>query len=243
MYTIGICDDDMSFVGQIEKYLQKYARREKLVFDIVSFLNGDEYLRFLREEPPLDIIFLDIEFGGGTDGVTIGKELRSDLKNETTQIVYVSAMESYALQLFQNRPIGFLVKPVGGQDIERIMKEYIRVFGQSSRNFFEYGIGRKKFRVREDEIMYFQCVGRKVEIAKAKGGNAEFYGTMEEVEGKLNNDNFWRIHKSYIVNASYILEFRTEEICLTNGEILPVSRRRSRGIQERILEEKIRRRK
>jgi Response regulator of the LytR/AlgR family len=91
--------------------------------------------------------------------------------------------------------------------------------------------------------MYFQCVGRKVEIAKAKGGNAEFYGTMEEVEGKLNNDNFWRIHKSYIVNASYILEFRTEEICLTNGEILPVSRRRSRGIQERILEEKIRRRK
>ena len=243
MYTIGICDDDMSFVGQIEKYLQKYARREKLVFDIVSFLNGDEYLRFLREEPPLDIIFLDIEFGGGTDGVTIGKELRSDLKNETTQIVYVSAMESYALQLFQNRPIGFLVKPVGGQDIERIMKEYIRVFGQSGRNFFEYGIGKKKVRVREDEIMYFQCVGRKVEIAKAKGGNAEFYGTMEEVEGKLNNDNFWRIHKSYIVNASYILEFRTEEICLTNGEILPVSRRRSRGIQERILEEKIRRRK
>lgn len=136
MYTIGICDDDMAFGCQVEKYLQEYASREKLVFDITIFLSGEEYLRFLGEEQPLDILFLDIEFGGGADGVIVGKELRSDLKNERTQLVYVSAMESYALQLFQNRPIGFLVKPVERQDLERIMEEYIRVFGQSSRIFF-----------------------------------------------------------------------------------------------------------
>lgn len=243
MYTIGICDDDMTFGCQVEKYLQEYASREKLVFDITIFLSGDEYLRFLEEELPLDIIFLDIEFGGSTDGVIVGKELRSDLKNETTQIVYVSAMESYALQLFQNRPIGFLVKPVERQDIERIMREYIRVFGHGSRHFFEYGISRKKFRVREDEIMYFQCVGRKVEIVTGRGESAEFYGNMEEVAGKLKGDHFWRIHKSYIVNANYILEFRAEEVHLTNGEVLPVSRRHREGIQGKVLEERIRRRK
>ena len=66
---------------------------------------------------------------------------------------------------------------------------------------------------------------------------------MDEVAGKLNEDNFWRIHKSYIVNISYISEFRVEEVCLTNGEVLPVSRRRREGIQEKILEERIRRRK
>ena len=222
MYTIGICDDDMAFGCQIEKYLQEYASREKLVFDITIFLSGDEYLRFLEEELPLDIIFLDIEFGGGTDGVIVGKELRSDLKNETTQIVYVSAMESYALQLFKNRPIDFLVKPVERQDIDRIMKEYIRVYGQKSRNFFEYGIRGKKYRVREDEIMYFQCVGRKIEITTDRSRNTEFYGNMDEVEKKLNGDNFWRIHKSYIVNINYISEFHAEEVCLINGETIPV---------------------
>ena len=130
-----------------------------------------------------------------------------------------------------------------GQDIDRVVKEYIRIFGQRSRNFFEYVIDRKRFRVRDDEIMYFQCVGRKVEIVTGKGRNAEFYGNMDEVAGKLNEDNFWRIHKSYIVNISYISEFRVEEVCLTNGEVLPVSRRRREGIQEKILEERIRRRK
>ncbi len=243
MYSIGICDDDIAFGGRIEKYLQEFAHRERLEFDIIIFLSGDEYLRFLREEPPLDIIFLDIEFGGSVDGVTVGEVIRSDLNNETTQIVYVSAMESYALRLFKNRPLDFLVKPVTGQDIDRVVKEYIRIYGQRSRNFFEYGIDRKRFRVRDDEIMYFQCVGRKVEIVTGKGRNAEFYGNMDEVAGKLNEDNFWRIHKSYIVNISYISEFRVEEVCLTNGEVLPVSRRRREGIQEKILEERIRRRK
>lgn len=243
MYTIGICDDDMAFGCRIEKYLQEYAYTEKLKFNITIFLSGDEYLRFLREEPPLDILFLDIEFGGGTDGVTVGKEIRADLKNETTQIVYVSAMESYALQLFKNRPIDFLVKPVERQDIDGIMNEYIRIYGQKSRAFFEYCISRKKFRVREDEIMYFQCVGRKIEITTDKGRNTEFYGNMDEVEKKLNGDNFWRIHKSYIVNVNYISEFHAEEVFLTNREILPVSRRRKEGIEEKFFEERIRRRK
>lgn len=108
------------------------------------------------------------------------------------------------------------------QDIDRIMKEYIRVYGQKSRNFFEYGIRGKKFRVREDEIMYFQCVGRKIEITTDRSRNTEFYGNMDEVEKKLNGDNFWRIHKSYIVNINYISEFHAEEVCLINGETIPV---------------------
>ncbi len=32
------------------------------------------------------------------------------LKNEMTQIIYISGIESYAMQLFQNRPMDFLVK-------------------------------------------------------------------------------------------------------------------------------------
>lgn len=241
MYNIGICDDDMTFGCRIEEYLHEYASKEKLEFDITIFLSGDEYLRFLRKESPLDILFLDIEFEGSTDGVTVGKEIRSDLKNETTQIVYVSAMESYALQLFKNRPIDFLVKPVKRQDIERIMKEYIRVYGQKNRSFFEYSIRGKKFRVREEEIMYFQCVGRKIEVATNRGKNVDFYGNMEDVAEKLNVDNFWRIHKSYVVNVNYILEFHAEEVCLINGEVLPVSCRHRKGIAEKFFEERMRR--
>ena len=52
-----------------------------------------------------------------------------DLRNEITQIVYVSALEEYAIQLFQNRPMDFLIKPIKQEDIDKIMNNYIHVFG------------------------------------------------------------------------------------------------------------------
>ena len=55
----------------------------------------------------LELLLLDIEFGGGMDGVKVGEMLRIDLVNEATQIVYVSAVESYAMRLFRNRPMDF----------------------------------------------------------------------------------------------------------------------------------------
>lgn len=69
----------------------------------------------------LDLLFLDIEFGKGMDGVKVGEMLRADLANEAAQIVYVSAVEDYAMRLFRNRPMDFLPKPVKRQDIERVM--------------------------------------------------------------------------------------------------------------------------
>ena len=47
-----------------------------------------------------------------------------DLRNEITQIVYVSALEEYAIQLFQNRPMDFLIKPIKQEDIDK-MREFI----------------------------------------------------------------------------------------------------------------------
>ena len=145
MYRIGICDDEITFGNLIEKYLEEYARKKGIRFDISVFLTGEGYLESLREGMVLDLLFLDIEFGGGMDGVKVGEMLRIDLVNEATQIVYVSAVESYAMRLFRNRPMDFLPKPVKRQDIERVMNEYIRVFGKKRGAVFEYGIGRRRF--------------------------------------------------------------------------------------------------
>ncbi len=238
MYRIGICDDEIAFGHLVEGYLQEYARRAGIRLDITVFSSGEEYLKLLREGMILDLLFLDIEFGGSMDGVKVGEMLRSDLANESTQIVYVSAMESYALQLFRNRPMDFLVKPVKKQDIEKVMKEYIRVFGKKRDAVFGYKIGRRRFRVAEDEILYFQCAGRKVGIVTGKGEKAEFYGSMEEVACRLDENRFWRIHKSYIVNVSHVSEFRAKEVCLNNGETLPVSRSFRESVQEKLLRER-----
>ena len=190
------------------------------------------------EEQPVDLLFLDIEFRNTMDGIQLGKTLRTELKNERTQIVYISEIETYAMQLFQNRPFDFLIKPIKQKTIDRVMQEYTRLFGKQNGSYFEYKTGKIYHQIAEEEIMYFQSDGRKIQLITNQKIKEEFYGKMDEVKEKVNENKFWYIHKSYLVNRSYISSFNAMGILLINGTELPVSRTYWKEIQRRILEER-----
>lgn len=54
MYKVGICDDNIAFGSQMEKYLEEYAKREAIPLDIVIFGSGSEYLKYLQAEAPIE---------------------------------------------------------------------------------------------------------------------------------------------------------------------------------------------
>lgn len=164
-----------------------------------------------------------------------------DLRNEITQIVYVSALEEYLIQLFQNRPMDFLIKPIKQEDIDKIMNNYIHVFGKKEKHVFEYRVGKNQYRIGYDDIIYFQSTGRKVEIV-TYDKRIDFYSSMDEIEKQLNKEIFWRIHKSYIINNRYIKEFSATEIGLENAIKLPISRTYREEIKKKILQDKMQRR-
>ena len=62
MYRIAICDDDLVFGSLLEQYLQNFAKTRRIPIDVLVFARGEEYLEFLIEEFPVDLIFLDIQF-------------------------------------------------------------------------------------------------------------------------------------------------------------------------------------
>ena len=169
------------------------------------------------------------------------RNMQKDLRNEITQIVYVSALEEYAIQLFQNRPMDFLIKPIKQEDIDKIMNNYIHVFGKKEKHVFEYRVGKNQYRIGYDDIIYFQSTGRKVEIV-TYDKRIDFYSSMDEIEKQLNKEIFWRIHKSYIINNRYIKEFSATEIGLENAIKLPISRTYREEIKKKILQDKMQRR-
>ncbi|MBD5547364.1 MAG: response regulator transcription factor [Lachnospiraceae bacterium] len=241
MLRIGICDDEIAFGCQLETYLEEYSRKENIEIDVKVFISGEEYLQFMDKEPALDILFLDIELGKEVNGVIVGSIMRSDLTNESTQIVYVSSKESYAMQLFQNRPMDFLVKPIKSEDIEKIMNQYKRLFS-NSKNFFEFHVGKASYRICTDEVIFFQCSGKKVVIRTNKGQN-EYYGGMEGVIKQIDSGKFWNIHKSYVVNVNYVSEFHSDKVIMTTGDELPISRASKKNVQEKLLKMSMSRRR
>lgn len=63
-----------------------------------------------------------------------------------------------------------------------------------------------------------------------------FYGKLNEIEERLPENVFLRIHKSYLVNKSYVKEFTYEWIKMLNGDVLSISKINRADVRRKILE-------
>lgn len=234
MLNIAICDDDEQFVNSLEDLLYDYLKNNNYKADIQIFTDPDDFIKYLNDES-VDLLFLDIEFEKIT-GIDIGNNLRKNLHNDLIQIVFVSATESYAMQLFNIRPFDFLVKPVDYKKVNYLMEEYNRIY-RVQQNFFEYHMGKQVYKIDEQAVLYFQSEGRKIKMVTSIG-DKQFYGKLSEVAEKLKANSFFQVHKSYIINSRYVLEYGKEHVVMTNKERIPVSRPMREKLNKLIIEEK-----
>ena len=95
---IGICDDDEQFTIQLERHVLAYAKRKGVHVETQTFLSPDKLFSNIDEDGLFDILFLDIELDDIT-GIDVGNRLRSDLKNEIMQVVFISANDEYGKNL------------------------------------------------------------------------------------------------------------------------------------------------
>lgn len=235
MLNIVICDDDEQFTCSLENILLDYLNNNSFKADIQTFTKPNELINYLNNNENVDLLFLDIEFGDMT-GIEIGNCLRKEMHNDLTQIVFVSSKESYAMQLFNIRPFDFLVKPVDHNKVNYLMDEYNRIY-RVQQNYFEYHIGKQIYKIDEQAVMYFQSEGRKI-IMVTSIGKREFYGKLSDIAVKLKAQSFFEIHKSFIINSRYVFEYGREQVVMTNGDVIPVSRSMRERLNKMIIEEK-----
>lgn len=236
MFRIGICDDDETFAIQLEEYIIQYAKTKNLLVDTQTFSNADDLFQNMEEEGLFEILFLDIQLND-TTGIDIGRKIRTSLKNEAMQIVYVSSKEGYAMQLFDIRPMNFLIKPVDYGKVVYILEEYDRLYNLQNK-FFQYSIGKSQNRINERYIIYFQSQGRKIKMV-TQNDSIEFYGKLSDVILQLNEHSFLNVHKSYVINTNYVVEYRKDSILMANGESIPISQSMKKHVKQKILENTI----
>lgn len=92
MLNIAICDDDIQTTGQIERLIQKIAKRNFVDTDIEVFWNGESLVNTVAAGDSFDIIYLDIEMDK-EDGISAAKRIRIYDKN--VLIIYVTSHENH----------------------------------------------------------------------------------------------------------------------------------------------------
>jgi len=230
---IAICDDDNLICSQVERILLELSKHLPKKLEVDIFFSGESLYNFLSDGTYFDMIFLDIELQM-LNGVEVGKKIRNELNNETTQIVYISGKDSYAMELFDLRPLNFLIKPLQEEKIEAVVRKAIELIGRG-KQFFEFKSGRTKSKIPIKDILYFESEGKKVRLS-IQDDVFEFYGKLAEIEQQLENKDFLPIHKSYLVNYYHVVEYQYDYVKMSNKIILPISQQQRKPVRDRLLQ-------
>lgn len=232
MIRVAVCDDFPETVTQVNEYLVEYQQLRDVKLDIKSFYNAEELWEYLRRNP-CDLVILDIELVK-MNGVELGQLIRTELNDHTMKIVYISAKDCYDRQLFEAQPLNFLPKPIDKEKLYKMIDLTIDLLRDTER-FFVFENKQGAFRIRFNDIIYFESLDHDIKIA-AVSGNYEFKSSLSEVLKQLSDSRFLQVHRSYIINYSNANHIKYEEIIMSNGDAIPVGRDRRKDVRKIISE-------
>lgn len=228
---IAICDDEIGTCSDIENIILDYADTHGMQIETEVFYSGETLYHAIEEQCIFDMIFLDIQLLA-LDGVQVGRLIREQLNNEKVSIVYISSNETYAMSLFQVRPLDFLIKPITKEKITVTLDKFIRLREINKQTFY-YKAGKSVHALYLDEIRYFACNGKKIEVY-AHSGKDEFYGGMREIWRQVEGKGFLTIHKSYIINTAFVSIYHYDSVQMIDGTVLPISQKYRRIMKEKL---------
>lgn len=232
MLNICICDDNKYFCNKLKSIIELYEEYSNISIDLSIFFSGESLYEYIKNRFEIDILFLDINLKN-MDGIEVGSKLRNEIRNETTQIIYLSCERNYAIDLFQNRPFDFILKPINQKKIFNVINKYIELYSDE-KYLFQFTFKQKLFRLPFKDILYFESNNKKIEVFSILE-NYRYYGNLSDVLKILPKKQFIQIHKSIVVNYKYIYNYSYKEIELTNNINLPISQKFRPNVREYFL--------
>lgn len=232
MFRIAICDDEPAICWQIENLILDGEIADNNEIEVEIFHSGEELCTFIESGRRFDLIFLDIELRQ-INGIEACRKIREEYRDETTQVVYISGKQGYAMDLFESRPLNFLIKPLSEEKIISNIKTAIKL-AKKGNSTFEFKTGKTYYKLKLNDILYFESDDKKIRV-NAGNENFEFYGKMPDVMRMIPAKEFIRIHKSYFVNYQFVKEVQYEYLIMINGKCLPISQTFRKSVRELLI--------
>ena len=221
MIKIAICDDE----ANIRAYLISLIRAQSCPCEIVEYASAGDCLADYRE---LDLLFLDIELapsGSGLDGMALARKIRERATVTQPVIIFVTGYERYVFDAFDVGAFQYLLKPVDEEKFAQVFSRAVAQIGtakEKPERVLTLQSANTSKTVPLDSIYYIESSNHKVEL-HLKNGEFACYAKIGDLELELQ-DQFFRIHKGYLVNLAYVAGYSKRSVTLTNGEWLLLSK-------------------
>ncbi|MDE6318948.1 MAG: LytTR family DNA-binding domain-containing protein [Lachnospiraceae bacterium] len=219
MLSIAVCDDEVIECCNMAKRIKDILEDMKIPCIIRQFQSGRELLQALES---FDIVFLDIIMQD-LDGMKTAQIFREKAFDKI--IIFISSSREYVFDAYDVEAFQYLLKPVDNRKLKKVLQKAVLKTEKHSQEFIIVSRERQKKKLFLDDIYYFEIKGRVVDVHGTEG-IFTYYEQIGELENKLRDKDFFRCHKSYLINLKYVDVYNRQEVTLENGEAIAIAKRR-----------------
>ncbi|HCX23571.1 MAG: DNA-binding response regulator [Flammeovirgaceae bacterium] len=210
-----IVEDDQMARASIELMCQKIDDLEV----VGSFDNGLDALKMIKSVD-VDVLLLDIQMPDFS-----GLDLIKSLEKKP-QIILTTGHAEYAVEAFEHRVTDFLTKPV---ELPRLLKalDHARQNLASANGSEEMSelfikVDGRYVRLDLEDVLYVESLGDYVTFRTSKEKYI-VHSTLKNIDDKIKNSKFLKVHRSYIVNLSKVVDIEETNMVIAD-KVIPVSR-------------------
>ena len=243
MLKAVIIDDEPDCVKLLALQLKMYCPQVKVAAECTGSEEGLEKIRSLNP----DIVFLDIEMP-----VMNGFQLLEYLGDIKFSLVFVTAYDKFAVKAFRFSALDYLLKPIDGKDLKAAVEkaerrqwpieQQLQLFKQQlksdSRSLpdkialpYQNGVTFAEIK----NVIYCESDNNYSRIHTVDGNQYTVAKTLGDIQEVLEERNFLRIHRQYLINLDHIKKYVRGEgnyVIMSNNQSIPVARNQ----KERLIE-------
>lgn len=227
-----IIDDDAT----ARFIIKEHCINSEQINVVEEFPSAIDAIKYLNTNS-VDLVYLDIHMPTFS-----GFDFIKTLKNPPI-IVLTTSDTNLALEAFEYKSVlDYLVKPITKERFEKSLEKVISISNsnvegiqpkeKNNLEFIYVNVDRRLVKVSIPSIYLIEAKGDYINI-KTHEKNYIVHSTLKKIEDKLPTDSFFKVHRSFIINISEIIDIEDNTV-LINKDVIPVSRSKKGELMKKL---------
>ena len=215
--NIAICDDEQNQIEYITSLVLSWSSREGHDCDIHAFTSAEAFLFEYEDEKAYDILLLDVEMKSMT-GIELAKRIRKD--NNRAEIVFITSHFEFIGEGYEVDALHYLIKPISTDKLAQVLTKATEKLSVEPPSVIITCEG-ETIKLYEADIRYIESFLHYI-VIHTKYNEYKIKESISVFENRLSDD-FYRIHRSYLVSLKHITRISRTSVNIGHTE-LPLSR-------------------
>ena len=231
MFCVACCDDNAPWLEQFAQQLSRLLRARGTPYRLYTYPNGEALMADLADpNNAMHLLFLDIMLAE-EDGLALAARLRA--VRPRLPVVLMSSSAEFALSGYAVHPAHYLLKPISDEALGGALDYCMSLRSTPEPLVFRWQKAEKVLPV--GEILYVEVFDALLKVHTRTGTVYQTTGHLSQLELKLPAGQFFRCHKSYLVNFSRVVSVSNNSVIMENGDILPISQPKAKSFKSDFL--------